>query len=79
MFLSEYKELATHSMGMDEYDMTSFMHFAIKVHEDLIWCGKEKREIRPIIELMKTLFIDCGADPNLQTKLGKVTDLLIDA
>ena len=78
MFLTEFKEIARRSMGMDEYDMTSFMHFAITVHEDLIWCGKEKREIKPIIELMKPLFIECGADLNLQTKLGKVTDLLID-
>ncbi len=76
MFLTEYKEQARLSMGMDEYDMTSFMHFAITVHEDLIWCGKEKREIKPIIELMKPLFIESGADPNLQTKLGKVTDLI---
>ena len=78
MFLTEYKDLANHSMGVDEYDMTSFMHFAIKVHEDLIWCAKEKRNIMPIIELMKPLFLDCGADSNLQTKLGKVSDLLAD-
>lgn len=78
MFLTEYKEQARLSMGMDEYDMNSFMHFAITVHEDLIWCGKEKREIKPIIELMKPLFIECGADPDLQTKLGKVSDLLIN-